>query len=418
MTRVNRGLVTVVVGLLAAGCGGSGGGGTPDPIVPPPGSTYTISGAVSGVVSSGVTLTLGGAQSTTTTAGAGGAYSFTGLANGSYTVTPSHAGHVFAPTSAPVVVAGGNQVAVNFVASSPAGTWMTKASMPTARSGLASAVVGGNIYAVGGLNYAINTTNGWLATVEAYNPANDGWVARAAMPTARFDLAAAAVNGIVYAAGGDNVATCSSCNGFKMLTTVEAYTVATNSWATKAPMLTARERFAAVEVSGKVYAVGGLVPDTSVNPVWVKPTATVEVYDPVANTWTAKASMPTARSSLRAAVVNGLIYAIGGDGVSANGLLTVEAYNPATNAWATRASLPAGNPISSADAVNGLIYAIRDSGEVDVYDPAANTWVVRASMNKSFYATDRTTAVVGATIYTLGGRDSFGALSDVEAITP
>jgi N-acetylneuraminic acid mutarotase len=160
------------------------------------------------------------------------------------------------------------------------------------------------------------------------------------------------------------------------------------------------------------------VVDNSVNPVWVKVTATVEVYDPVANTWTAKASMPTARSSLRATAVNGKIYAIGGDGVSANGLLTVESYDTATNTWATRASLPAGNPISSADTVNGLIYAIRDYGEVDVYDPATNSWVVRASMYKSLYTTDRTTAVVGATIYTVGGRDSFGALSDVEAITP
>jgi N-acetylneuraminic acid mutarotase len=417
MSRVNRGLLAVVVGLFAVGCGGGGGGGSPDP-VPPPGATYTISGTVSGVVSSGVTLTLGGAQSTTTTAGAGGAYSFTGLANGSYTVTPSHAGHVFAPTSAPVVVAGGNQVAVEFVASLPAGTWMTKASMPTARAGLASAVVAGNIYALGGWNYDINTANGWIATVEAYNTSTDSWVARTSMPTARTGLSAAAVNGIVYAAGGDNVATCGTCNGFNALTTVEAYTVATNSWSTKAPMLTARERFAAVEVSGKVYAVGGLVPDTGVNPVWVKPTATVEVYDPVANSWTAKASMPTARSSLRATAVNGLIYAIGGDGVSANGLLTVEAYNPATNAWATKASLPAGNPISSADAVNGLIYAIRDYGEVDVYDPATNTWTVRASMYKSLYTTDRTTAVVGSTLFTIGGRDSFGPLSDVEAITP
>ena len=156
MSKVNRGLVAVVVGLVAAGCGG-GGGGTPDPVVPPPATTYAISGAVSGAVAAGVSIALGGAQSATATSGSGGAFSFTGLANGSYTVTPTHIGHVFTPTSAPVVVAGGNQLAVNFVAATPAGTWMTKASMPTARSGLASAVVGGNVYALGGSNFAINT---------------------------------------------------------------------------------------------------------------------------------------------------------------------------------------------------------------------------------------------------------------------
>jgi N-acetylneuraminic acid mutarotase len=290
--------------------------------------------------------------------------------------------------------------------------------MPTARSGLAAAVVDGNVYALGGSNYAINAANGWLPTVEAYLPATDSWVTRASMPTARTDLSAAAVNGVIYAAGGDNVTACGTCNGFNPLATVEAYTAATNAWSTKAPMLTARERFAAAAVNGLVYVLGGLVVDNGVSPVWVKPTATVEAYDPATNTWSARASMPTARSSLRAAVVNGVIYAIGGDGASANGLLTVEAYSPATNTWSTRASLPAGNPISSADAVNGLIYAIRDYGEADVYDPATNAWVVRASMYRSFYASSRATAVVGATIYTMGGRDSFGALSDVEAITP
>ena len=416
MSKVNRGLVAVVVGLVAAGCGG-GGGGTPDPVVPPPATTYAISGAVSGAVAAGVSIALGGAQSATATSGSGGAFSFTGLANGSYTVTPTHIGHVFTPTSAPVVVAGGNQLAVNFVAATPAGTWMTKASMPTARSGLASAVVGGNIYAMGGSNYAINTTNGWLPTVEVYVPSTDTWTARASMPTPRTDLSAAAVNGVIFAAGGDNAVTCGSCNGFNPLATVEAYTVATSSWSARAPMLTARERFATSAVNGMVYAMGGLVADTSVTPVWVKPTATVEASDPVANTWTARAAMPTARSNLRAAAVNGLIYAIGGDGASL-GLLTVEAYDPVANTWTTRASLPAGNPISSADAVNGLIYAIRDYGEADVYDPATNAWVVRSSMYQSFYAWSRATAVVGATIYTMGGRDSFGALPDVEAITP
>ena len=41
-----------------------------------------------------------------------------------------------------------------------------------------------------------------------------------------------------------------------------------------------------------------------------------------------------------------------------------------------------------------------------------------AGIQRNDYAWSRATAVVGATIYTMGGRDSFGALPDVEAITP
>jgi len=57
------------------------------------------------------------AASATTTADASGNYSFTGLANGSYTVTPSKAGFTFTPASQAVTINGANQTGVNFTAS-------------------------------------------------------------------------------------------------------------------------------------------------------------------------------------------------------------------------------------------------------------------------------------------------------------
>jgi len=81
--------------------------------------TWSISGTISGAASSGVTVTLSGTASASTTTDALGNYSFTGLANGGYTVTPSLAGDVFSPSSQPVTVSGGNVPAVNFTAFSP-----------------------------------------------------------------------------------------------------------------------------------------------------------------------------------------------------------------------------------------------------------------------------------------------------------
>jgi hypothetical protein len=51
-------------------------------------------------------VTLSGAATAATTTDPSGRYSFGGLANGSYTVTPSRAGYTFSPTSAPVTVSG------------------------------------------------------------------------------------------------------------------------------------------------------------------------------------------------------------------------------------------------------------------------------------------------------------------------
>jgi uncharacterized repeat protein (TIGR02543 family) len=80
--------------------------------------TYSISGTVTAasVGFQGVTMTLN--TSATTTTDANGAYSFTGLANGSYTVTPSNTGYIFSPSSKSVTVNGANVSGQDFTASS------------------------------------------------------------------------------------------------------------------------------------------------------------------------------------------------------------------------------------------------------------------------------------------------------------
>jgi uncharacterized repeat protein (TIGR02543 family) len=78
--------------------------------------TYAISGTVSGDAQAGVTLTLAGAASATTTSGADGTYTFSNLADGSYAVTPTLAGHTFNPSSRSVTVSGANQPGQDFVA--------------------------------------------------------------------------------------------------------------------------------------------------------------------------------------------------------------------------------------------------------------------------------------------------------------
>ena len=77
-------------------------------------TTYTISGTVStsaGVGISGVTVSRGGASTTTNSSGQ---YTLSGVANGSYTLTPSLSGYTFSPTSRSVSVSGANITGQNF----------------------------------------------------------------------------------------------------------------------------------------------------------------------------------------------------------------------------------------------------------------------------------------------------------------
>ncbi len=76
---------------------------------------YIISGTVTGPWIRGVKVTLGGAQAGTTTTDAAGAYAFTGLPDGSFTVTPSLDGYGYSPAAPSVVMGGANKVQ-NFTA--------------------------------------------------------------------------------------------------------------------------------------------------------------------------------------------------------------------------------------------------------------------------------------------------------------
>lgn len=80
-------------------------------------SIYSISGTVTGTKGAplaGVTMTLSGAAAGTISTDTAGNYSFTGLANGTYTVTPSAVGYRFSPAYKNVTVSGANVTGVNF----------------------------------------------------------------------------------------------------------------------------------------------------------------------------------------------------------------------------------------------------------------------------------------------------------------
>ena len=65
----------------------------------------------------GATISLTGAATATVTADTSGNYSFSGLANGSYTITPSKSGYTFTPASLSATVNGANATGENFTAS-------------------------------------------------------------------------------------------------------------------------------------------------------------------------------------------------------------------------------------------------------------------------------------------------------------
>jgi hypothetical protein len=119
----------------SGGSTSSGGGSTVS-------TTYSISGTVTG---SAATVTLAGASTGSTTTNASGAYSFSGLANGSYVVTPGQSGYSLTPSTASVAINGANVSAVNFTATADPVTMQHSVTLNWNVS-TSSNVMGYNVY--------------------------------------------------------------------------------------------------------------------------------------------------------------------------------------------------------------------------------------------------------------------------------
>ena len=94
--------------------------------------TFSVSGTVTsgGVGLSGVAVNLTGAATQSTTTDSNGYYSFSGLFNGAYTITPSKAGYTFTPPSKDVTISGADITGQNFAATFSVSGTVTSGGAP------------------------------------------------------------------------------------------------------------------------------------------------------------------------------------------------------------------------------------------------------------------------------------------------
>ncbi len=309
-----------------------------------------------------------------------------------YTLTAAAAGHPIG-VSAPFRITG------------TATSWTLKASPPTERYVPAATAVGGKLYLIGGRREPDGFNE--VQTVEAFDPATNTWTTRAPMPTARDEFALAVMDGIIYAVGGHS-------NKGGWLATVEAYDPGTDTWTPRAPMPTPRAGLVVGVANGTLLAVGGY---DYPNQLATGPRvfATVEAYDPVANTWSVRTPMPTARYYPAVGTIGGTLYVAGGAGPNPGAALeVVDAYNPSTNAWTSRASMPVAGVWSSFGVVGDRLYVIGGEmagdvmGSVRSYDPGTNSWSTGPSLPKGIAAS----AVVDGVIYAVVNGYTFANLGD------
>lgn len=277
---------------------------------------------------------------------------------------------------------------------------------------LATVVVNGKIYAIGGLN------GGSRAAVEEYDPQRDIWTRKTDMPMPRGGIAASAVDGKIYVFGGHRVA-------FQPLDTVQMYDPAKDKWTRKKRMPVPIDRMTTSVVNGQIYLIGG----------WDFPDdvyATVFQYNPEGDTWTQKTDMPTARGGHAAVVFEEKIYVFGGGTfkeTTQGGIRyfdVVEMYDPVEDRWTRKPEMPAPKIGLGVETVDGKIYTIGGTASdnisrlsrVDIFTPDNGVWLAEGGTRLPMATGGLSISKVNNKIYAFGGFSVLGVVPTVNEYDP
>jgi len=272
---------------------------------------------------------------------------------------------------------------------SPVGVCVAGDSMPTARFSLSAAIVNGELYAAGGARF-FNSGGRLvpipLSTVEAYPLSGGGsWTKFAPLVAPRYALGCASAGASLFAFGGTK-------DGVNHFAFVDSISGSGSVWDT-AGMFPAPFAGSAVSAIGnKVYCTGGLTKVSGEDVVSDK----IYEFDVTTGQCVFKNYMRTSRAFHQVAVLNGKLFIIGGLGGSTSQYdcvpqTSVEVYDPATNLIGpdTVGSLLTPRYYFGAAEANGKLYVIggcpsansdTSVSSIEEFDPATNVWTYKTDL--------------------------------------
>jgi hypothetical protein len=212
-------------------------------------------------------------------------------------------------------------------------------------------------------------------------PCPPPWHFVASMPVGVYGAAGAADGTYVYEAGGYSFDLGNTLDVFNR------YDPVTNSWTTLANMPTAAFMASAVYYppTNKIYVFGGedAISGTNYN--------ITRIYDVAANTWTTGTNMPDVRSFMASGYnsANGKIYLVSGYNTGDVGSAQPDTweYDPVADTFSQRTPILHAVGGAASGVINGHLYVAggRDATNTVVnlvwdYDIAADTWTQRTGM--------------------------------------
>jgi N-acetylneuraminic acid mutarotase len=220
---------------------------------------------------------------------------------------------------------------------------------------------------------------------DVYDPATDQWTVLTEIPTGALTHSSVTVVGnIAYFAGGD-LGRFTYGRRKSATSEVLTYNLLTNTWGAITPLPQAVSCGGLAAIDNELFYFGGLTANDKSDraTMW-----SLDLSNPNAG-WFGMTPIPDARNHFGTAVINGIIYAVGGmhryDEIHGNDA-EVDAYNPSTNQWTKMASLPmpwGSNETTTLVANNKIILVGGQTNggfdgnylsTIEEYDPTTNQW--------------------------------------------
>jgi N-acetylneuraminic acid mutarotase len=296
-------------------------------------------------------------------------------------------GGVFIATSSRDKEGGGQAAPTQPAAETQAG-WRAIADARVARDAVAATETDGTIWVFGGMA-ADNRVSGQH---EGYDPAIDSWKSGEDLPVPVQHAMAVTYQENPVVIGGWRTQGADA-----KVATDQVWRVVNSRWTEMPPLLQPRAAAAAAVVGDRIIVTGGVNSDgTLLN--------TTEVFD--GTSWKLGAPIPTPRQMLGAASDGKLVYVLGGTNGTSD-LATVEAYDPAADTWTTLPELPGRrSDFGVADADGRLVVVGGVSGgevlkSVVALDLATQSWNGLPDLGTGRHG--MALAGVGKTIYAIGG---------------
>ena len=146
---------------------------------------------------------------------------------------------------------GGRATGRHLVYEPDSGSWSTARPAPTARSSATGGVVDGQLYVAGGRRMGRGVEN--LGALERYDPESDEWEQLRPLPQPAGGLAGTGLDGRLYCFGGERFGP----DGGGVFRETWVYRPRADEWQELSPMRTPRHGLAAAAIDGRVYAIGG-----------------------------------------------------------------------------------------------------------------------------------------------------------------